>query len=142
MKKSLSLTIIKNNIFTKIFNFFKIIISKKKKNNDSIEEKNLNEETNKTEIYIFEYDTNTYNTNYGDTYIGNKIIRNSPYIKENNSMSYPKMTYSKEEKKELLKKYNDLINDKISVNDLSLDEISVINQLAKEEIKIASTYNS
>lgn len=136
MKKNTDLIVAKNNLLFKIVNFFKKIINKRKKKNelDNLE----NNKDKKKKVYFVEYDLDPSNTDYGDIYVGeNKIIRNSPYIKEIvNPIKYTKNMYSKEDKERIIKKYNDLINGKVDIAELNLDEISVISQLAKEELKI------
>ena len=127
MKKDYGLIIIKKNPFNKIFNFFRNIIIKRK----------LAKNNKQKKVYIVEYDLDPQNTNYGDIYLEDRIIRNSPYVKRvENQIEYTKRPYTKEEKKAILKKYQDFLNDNIKLEELSLDEIIIIDKLLKKDNNI------
>lgn len=129
MKKDYGLININKNPFNKIFNFFRNIIIKRKIEKGKVAKKNKQKK-----IYVVEYDTDPKNTNYGDIYLEDRIIRNSPYVKSvQNQIEYAKRPYTKEEKEKILKKYQDFLNDDIKLEELSLDEIIVIDKLLKEE---------
>ena len=141
MKNNVNLTVEKNHIWNRFFNFIKRKVFKYKiENTDKSIEKDDKKDEKK--IYYVEYDTDPNNKNYGDIVLENKIIRNSPYVKEIvNPIKYSEKSYTKEEKKEILKKYDDYKKGRIDINDLNLDEVIIINKLAKEEIKIRKNKN-
>ena len=136
MRKDHSLTIFKKNPFFRVINFFKSILTKKIFKT-KVEKDEIAYKDKKREFYIVEYDTDPSNTDYGDIYYGNKIIRNTPYVKEAQKTSEDtNNSYSKEEKDNILKKYKDYVNNNINAEELGLDEIIMINKLLKEELKI------
>ena len=137
-EKNNKLIVMKKNPLYSIIVFLKKILKSREKNKgNNLNSKENNIENKQKKVYIVEYDTNPQNTKYGDIYLEDRIIRNSPYMKQIvNPINYSKKEYSKEEKKEILKKYNDLLNNKISINELNLDDIIIVNKLIKEEIKI------
>lgn len=136
MKEKSELIIIKNNFFSKIVRLLRNFLDKsiiKEKVEEDIKHKAKKQD----KVYFVEYDTDPSKTDYGDIYIEDRIIRNSPYTKAiKKPIKESKRPYTKEEKNDFFKKYSDYLNNKIKAEELKLDEIIILNKLIKEELKI------